>query len=207
MATRPGVSEGARKALEAANQHIVFAVEALFDTDPVRLHSAVGELEIDGETYTGAGTLIGIGDIEDTRELKSSGMTFIFSGLDKRLIGYAQSENYQNRLITLRAAFMAGAKVGETIILYRGRMQKLSMTDDPDGATVTIQTENRLADLRRPSNIRYTNEAQNALHPGDTGLAMVAALADTEIPWGNRASRRVGGGGGDEGAGGEYLER
>ena len=35
----------------------------------------------------------------------------------------------------------------------------LTINDTPDGSTITIDAENRLIDLDRPSNFRYTKES------------------------------------------------
>ena len=79
----------------------------------------------------------------------------------------------------------ANESAGE-LVLFRGRMITLSIADTPDGATVTIQAENRLADLNRPSHYRYTKESQNFLYPNDVGLNRIASLQDKEIVWGKK---------------------
>jgi hypothetical protein len=73
----------------------------------------------------------------------------------------------------------------------------------PDGSTVTIDAENRLVDLDRPSNLRYTKESQNFLHSGDTGFNRVASLQDKQINWGTKSSTAGGGGGGGNGSSGD----
>ena len=64
-------------------------------------------------------------------------------------------------------------------------MTSLVVNDTPEGSTVTIDAENRLVDLDRPSNFRYTKESQNFLHSGDTGFDRVASLQDKQIVWGS----------------------
>jgi hypothetical protein len=76
-------------------------------------------------------------------------------------------------------------EVAGTLTLFKGRMTILVINDTPEGSTVTIDAENRLVDLDRPSNFRYTKESQNFLHDGDTGFNRVASLQDKQINWGN----------------------
>jgi len=79
-------------------------------------------------------------------------------------------------------------------------MVSTSITDSPtDGVMITLITENRLLDLERPCNYRYTKESQVALEgSGDTGFDAVEKLQDAEVLWG----RGYGGGGGSGGHGG-----
>ena len=124
--------------------------------------------------------------------------------MDTTVLNLALTENYQNRFITLFLGYLMGKtnEVAGTLVLFKGRMTTLSITDTPDGSNITIDAENRLIDLDRPSNFRYTKESQNYLHSGDTGFNRVASLQDKEIVWG-KSSDAVGGGttGGGGGAG------
>ena len=63
MATRPDVDATAIQKLAEDHQQIVYALKLEFDTETIRIHSGLGELTIDGENYTGAGTLLSISDI------------------------------------------------------------------------------------------------------------------------------------------------
>jgi len=191
MATRAGIDARAALRLSEDNQHMVYALKAEFDTSTIRLHSGLDDLTISGETYTGAGTLLSISDIEDSNDLKSAGVTFNLSGMNPTVLGYALNENLQNRNISLLLAFISAGTdhVEGVMTLYKGRMIASQITDDTQtGISVTLTTENRLLDLDRPSNFRYTKESQIALNPSttDTGFDAVDKLQDTEISWGSR---------------------
>jgi len=188
MSSRAGIDTKTALRLAQDHQEIKFAVKAEFDTDTVRIHSGLDNLVINSETYEGAGTLLSISDIEDTKELKSSGVTFQLSGMDADVLGYALTENYQNRPVTLFMAFTSGGTniVDGYLTLYKGRMVQADITDSTAGATITLQTENRLIDLTRPSNIRYTKESQQYLYDGDTSLNQVAKVNQMQIYWGRK---------------------
>jgi hypothetical protein len=185
MATRQIDTKTAVKLAED-HQNIVFAIKAEFDTDDILLHTSLGDLVIDGETYEGAGELLAISEIEDSNDLSSSGVTFSITGMDSQVLGYALTENYQNRPITLLMAFLSGGtdQVVASMILYKGRMMQMSISDNPNGSSITLQTENRLMDLRRPSNYRYTKESQASLYANDSSLNEVAKIQDMKINWG-----------------------
>jgi len=186
MATRQGLDASIVTRLGADEQALFFAVKAEFDTDDILVWSGTDDLTINSETYTGAGTLLSISNTEDNLELKSNGLVVALSGMDTTVVNYALTENYQNRTITVFMGYVMGGtnEVAGTLTLFKGRMASLVINDTPDGSTVTIDAENRLVDLDRPSNLRYTKESQNFLHSGDTGFNRVTSLQDKQINWG-----------------------
>lgn len=189
MATRQGLDSSIVNRLGADEQAMFLAIKAEFDTDTVRLWTGIDDLTINSESYTGAGELLSISNVEESTDLKSSGLTVGVSGMDTTVLNLALTENYQNRFITLYLGYLMGGtnEVAGTLVLFKGRMTSLSVTDSPQGSNITISAENRLIDLDRPSNFRYTKESQNFLHNGDTGFNRVASLQDKEIIWGKQS--------------------
>jgi hypothetical protein len=84
-------------------------------------------------------------------------------------------------------------------------MTNVQISDDAEnGATIAINAENRLVDLNRPSNLRYTNASQQILNSSDTGFKYVQAIQGKEILWGRPSNSDTTGGGGngnDDGGG------
>ena len=208
MATRQGLDASIVTRLGADEQALFFAVKAEFDTDDILVWSGTDDLTINSETYNGAGTLLSISNTEDNLELKSNGLVVALSGMDTTVVNYALTENYQNRTITVFMGYVMGGtnEVAGTLTLFKGRMTSLVINDTPEGSTVTIDAENRLVDLDRPSNLRYTKESQNFLHSGDTGFNRVASLQDKQINWGKSSENAGGGGGGggNQSVGGDF---
>jgi hypothetical protein len=205
VATRQGLDASIVNRLGADEQALFFAVKAEFDTDNILVWSGIDDLVIGSDTYTGAGTLLSVSNSEDNLELTSNGLVVSLSGMDTTIVNYALTENYQNRPLTLFMGYVMGGtnEVAGTLTLFKGRMTSLVINDTPDGSTVTIDAENRLVDLDRPSNLRYTKESQNFLHSGDTGFNRVASLQDKQINWGTKSSTAGGGGGGGNGSSGD----
>ena len=194
MSNRGGIDSSITSYLEADHQVLFLAVKAEFDTETIRLWSGDYDLIIDGGTYTGVGTLLSISNIEDTLELKSSGLSVSLAGMDATVLDLALTENYQNRFFTVYLGYLSGSTdttVG-TMTLFKGRMQSMVINDDPNGSTITVDAENRLIDLQRPSNLRYTKESQQFIDSSDTCFNRVQSLQDKEIIWG-RSSSNTGG--------------
>ena len=201
MATRQGLDSSIVNRLGADEQALFFAVKAEFDTDDILVWSGIDDLVIGSDTYIGAGTLLSVSNSEDNLELKSNGIVVALSGMDTTVVNYALTENYQNRPITIFMGYVMGGtnEVAGTLTLFKGRMTSLVINDTPEGSTVTIDAENRLVDLDRPSNLRYTKESQNFLHSGDTGFNRVASLQDKQINWGKAGGTSLTGGAGGGG--------
>lgn len=189
MATRRGIDSSITDRFDDEHVFMFFAVKAEFDTADIQVHTSGGELTIDGGTYEGAGTLLNIGQIEDDADLSSSGVTVVLSGMTPDVLNYALTEHYQNRPITIYQGFLdaGGSNVAGKMIIFKGRMQNIRLSDDPDGtASVVVTAENRLIDLKRPSNLRYTKESQQFVSSGDTGFNRVQSLVDKKIVWGQK---------------------
>ena len=202
MASRQGVDSSIQDRLGADHQYLFFAVKAQFDTETIRLWTGADSLTVDGETYEGAGTLLSVGDIEDTMEVKSTNLTVSLSGMDTTVMNLALSEDLHNRKIKLYMGYLMGGaneSAGE-IVMFSGRMTNVQITDDADnGSTISINAENRLVDLNRPSNLRYTNASQMTINNSDTGFKYVQAIQGKELLWGRPSNSESSGGGGHEG--------
>ncbi len=208
MATRQGLDSSIVNRLGADEQAIFIAVKAEFDSGDVRVWSGVDDLTINSETYTGAGDLLAIGEIEEDIDLSSKGISISLSGMDTTVLNIALTESYQNRFVTIFLGYVMGGtnEVAGVVTLFKGRITTLTVNDNPAGATISIDAESRLIDLERPSNLRYTKESQNFLHSGDTGFNRIASIQDKEIIWG-KSSSVTGGGGGNSGSSDNEIRR
>ena len=188
MATRDGIDSTITARLSSDHQELFFAVKAEFDTDDILIWTGNDDLTINSETYSGAGTLLSISNMEDTLDMKPSGISIALSGMDADVLNMALTENYQNRDISVFMGFLMGGsnEVAGVLKVFAGRMVSLEVDDDVDGATVSISAENRLIDLERPSNLRYTAESQQFVDSNDTSLNRVQQLQDKQIAWGQK---------------------
>jgi len=170
---------------QADNVDGFIAVEAKFDSDNVRIWTGIGDITVGGNTYTGIGDLLSISGVEDNNELSSNGLSLSLSGMNKEVLDIALTENFQNRIVNVFMGFLTGKNesAGE-FQMYSGRITDMSIADGPRANTITIETENRLVDFTRPTNLRYTAESQQNLFSGDKGLDFVADIQEADINWG-----------------------
>ena len=136
MSNRAGIDSQIVELLENDHQIIFLAVKAQFDTETLHLWSGDTDLTFDSDTYTGVGSLLQMSNIEDTLELKSTGISITLAGMDTTVLNLALSEDYQNRLITVFIGYLSGGTdhVQGTMTLFKGRMTSMIIADDPNGA-------------------------------------------------------------------------
>lgn len=205
MSNRSGISSDLATLLSENNQIIFTAVKAEFDTETLYVWSGTENMSIDGQEYIGAGDLLNISEVTDNLDMRSNNISITLAGMDATVLNLALNENYQNRFITIFLGLLSGGTdiVAGKMILFKGRMTSMTINDDPNGSTIGLEAENRLIDLSKPSNLRYTNQSQRYINSSDTCFSRVATLADKEITWGKSTTGGgAGGAGGGRGGGG-----
>lgn len=161
-----------------------------FQSGHLRLHSGVGTITYDGNTYAGSGMLGRVSPIDEDVELSASGVRVSLSGIDGSNISVALGEHYQGRMATLYIALLDSAHqiIGEPVILFQGRMDNMNLTLGNQNE-VSLTIENPLRDWDRPRERRYNNTDQNANYPADKGLEFVEQSVQKPIYWGGETPR------------------
>lgn len=152
----------------------------------LRLWTGVGDLSWNGYTWTGGGNLLGISALEETTDLKAVGFSVTLSGMPSSLVSLALGNVRQGKpgKLWLGLFDSAGALLADPYQLKRGRFDIAPIEDDGETCTISAQYEDRLIDLERPRDRRYTHEDQQLDYPGDLGFEYVPSLQDMDIPWG-----------------------
>ena len=155
---------------------------------PVYLWSGYGNLVYNSTTYLGLGTLGTISPLEETTDLAARGLTLRLSGVPTANVSLALTENYQGRECSIMFGALsptAGTLIASPVTVFAGRMDVMQITDDGNTAEITMTAESKLMDFKRPREIRYTDEEQQQLFPGDVGLGFVNDIQEKAIYWGN----------------------
>ena len=188
-----------------------FAVEMNFDGDDVlRLWTGVGTLTFDGVSWTGAGTLLGISSVEETKEIAAKGADITITGLPSEVLSLALSTPYQGRTCKIYFGMFAKGSLqkestnfilledGSRIELedrstglteiFTGYMDQMSSSEDAGTGTIQVSVENKLIDLERARVARYTAEYQRSRDIAgastDAGFDFVADMQDQKLAWG-----------------------
>lgn len=184
--TRP-LSDAMAAAIAANTVRPALLYEATYASGTVRYWSGYGNLSWNGHTFTGVGDLIELAQVDETDDVKAQGVAVTVNGSSASNIALtlASVKPGLPGIVYLALFDAVGALVVDPEIIFRGRLDTAALDDgDPTAPVVKMSYEHELADLERARERRYTDAAQQALYPGDTGLRFIATLQDVEIYWG-----------------------
>lgn len=158
-----------------------------FSGGAVRAWTGVGNITTLGRTFSGLGDLAGVSAIEETGEVAATNVTLELSGVPSAMISRVMSENVRCRPVRLWLGFMNEAftdLLDEPLQIFAGRADPAVIKDNGVTATIHINVESRLVDLRRPRTRRYTHEEQVRRYAGDLFFESTAGLAERPIYFG-----------------------
>ena len=181
------ISASLKTALLADRVHPLLLAEMLFDGGALRLWNGVGNLPALGETWTGAGLMLSISPMEETTEIRATGVNIALTGIPSALVSIALAENYQGRAASVYVgAFDAstGAVITDPIKGFEGLIDTMPIEESGEIATIAISVESRLIRLEDASRRRYTAQDQRVEFPSDTGFDHVVSIQDVQIVWG-----------------------
>lgn len=176
-------------AISQANVRPFYAIEILFDSAPIRIWTGVGDVTIDGETYSGAGALLSIGDVEQVADLSAPSIEIALSGMDDSLVALSLTEPFQRREVNVWfGAFINDAGDHSEFLAYQGFVNTMRLRDNKDRGTVIITVDSKQLELQRTDGRRYTSESHKSRHPSDTFFDYVSGIQDSEIVWGRKSA-------------------
>lgn len=158
-----------------------------FISGTVRAWSGYGNLTWAGVAWTGTGTLLSVSEITETNETSANGITINLNGIPASLISLALGEVRQGASGKIYLGLLSGtAVINDPILLFAGKLDIPSITDEGEFAEISITYESRLIDLERARINRYTPEDQKRLFPGDLSMDYVPSIQEKKIVWGRK---------------------
>jgi len=189
------IPAGILTALAQPNVEPFYAVEFLFDdTDgtrhdeagyagnrAIRFFTGYGTRTIGGEVYTGSGTLLSIGQMEEVSDLGARATTITLSSIPASIISLALQEPYQRRKCRIYFGLLNQSGVVE---VFSGLLNKMTIEDASETGSISVLVDSKLVELEKASNYRYTSESHKSRHSGDTFFDFVTAIQDADLRWG-----------------------
>jgi len=186
MATRD-LTAGMAAAVQAGTVRPAILYEGEFDDGAggsafMRRWSGIGTLSWNGQSWGGAGDMLGIGEIIESTTLRANAFEVWLSGVSSTLVALALTAARKNRSGKLwLALFNANdftTPIADPYLLKRGRFDTIPIDDSGATSRITVRYEDRLAALAIPRERRYTTADQALRAPGDRGFEYVEALQD-----------------------------
>lgn len=183
--------------------------ELFFDSQTLRFWTGIGNLDYNGNTFTGLGNFVGISPIEETQDIQAKGLVFTLSGIPSSTIALSLNERVRGRPFRLYLAATNVAQYveledgsgdvgledgsGKVLLenqfinapyrLFSGLMDYMEFTDNGQTAEIRLSVENILIIGQRTKLQRYTMEDQRKYYPNDKGLEYINQLQDKEVVW------------------------
>ncbi|PKG73180.1 hypothetical protein CXF86_18925 [Shewanella sp. GutCb] len=168
----------------------------------VCVHSSVGTIIHDGDSYLGVGVLGKVGSVTQNGKVQPNKLRLTLSGIPPALLSTALTEQYQNRLgqILLAALDEQSGTVIAADVLFAGRMDVMTLRDG-SSANLQLDLNSRGVDWKNARNGRYTHADHLARHPGDNFFEFVSQTTERELQWGvPGGSAKLSGGSGGGGS-------
>lgn len=170
-------------ATESGAHRQIVLLKIMFDT-PIYVHSDLGNVEYDGNTYLGVGNFGEIGTIEEVSDLSTQRLKVSLSGIPAAYRSTIIQTDYQGADATVYYGFR-DLDSGELLVPYAFNF----ITDNAEittGEDMTISVfltdENAIWD--RKSGLRYNDGMQKSRFPGDKFFEFQDQLKTQELFWG-----------------------
>ena len=170
-----------------------FAFKIGYSTDQLRIWTGYHTITIDSEDYIGGGNLIQLDSVNESADLKATGIAIGLTGLDSSILSSAISqvangvpaELYFGVLTTTGSGASANTTVVDTpYLLFEGFLDEISIADTGATSDISFTIENKMVVLEKPVDRRYTDQDQKNLFANDKGLEFVADIQLKAIAWG-----------------------
>lgn len=172
---------------EAIDKNIVVPVILfeLLTTPPVRVHSAIGDIIHNGETYTGVGEFAGINTINESQLLQPERVTVELAGFPTPPGVNLDDIDYKNKRATLTMLLFnkdTQQRVGNPLPLFAGEADVLTVSYGRK-TTLSLTISNELVSWKEGSNRIWSHTTQQAMYPGDLGFQYLTELEEKEVNW------------------------
>tara|TARA_X000001388_G_scaffold73163_1_gene64581 strand:- start:4948 stop:5523 length:576 start_codon:yes stop_codon:yes gene_type:complete len=175
--------------LSAGINRPFYALSVAFKDSTLRLWTGIGDLFFDGNTFIGSGNLLSISNVNETADIRASGIKVSLSGLDSSILSSSISQDSEGGVVKLYFGVLKTEDNRTQVVdspyqLFEGSLDTIQISETGESAMITVTVENKLIMLEIPRNRRYTDQDQKNLFAGDKGLEFVDDLQDKELIWG-----------------------
>jgi hypothetical protein len=164
-----------------------FMADLTFRTSTQYVWTGPSTLVYNGNNYLGIGSLGAVGSIMEGTEVRADGTTVTLSGIDPVLLSDSMTDIQVGAPAVLYFALVDTSLnlIGTPYVIFRGKVDKPTITPGLDTFTITLALESPLANLQRPNLRRYTAADQRLYYPDDTAFNWVEVLNDIALRWGS----------------------
>jgi hypothetical protein len=172
--------------LTAARIKPVLFLQMRFTDGESFMWSGIGTIQWNGQTWIGLGTLGTISPVEESSEIAATNVTFTLNQIPQDMIMRALGQVRQGNPVKLWFGTLGDNNnvMADPLQIFAGRMDVVAIDEGAQTGSISISVENRLIDLNRSRERRYTDQDQQIDHPGDLGFQYVQLIQTWSGTWG-----------------------
>ncbi len=137
-------------------------------------------------TYIAQGQFIGIGNIQESKDIKIGSMNVVFTAVDYTTLAYVLNNEYIDRRVVLyRAVLDENFAIDPTKVFqsFDGRIKDFNISESPKTATLSFNVGSQFADYDKISGRRTNSDSQKRFFSSDVGFEFAPQI-QTDIKWG-----------------------
>ena len=165
-------------------------IEFQFDTGTIYFSTLPRNILFNSNLYIAGADMISFGNVVESQNVELGSMTFKLSGVDLTNVAQALTEDFMDRPVILRRAFLSTINyslLADPFIIYEGRITSFKLNENPATgmSDLTWNTASMWADFQTTSGRRSNNNDQQIRFPGDKAFEY-AHLTTFDLRWGRK---------------------
>ena len=178
-----GLNPSAIAILENGGGGLAALVKMDFNT-PITITDVQFPLPFDGETYSPAGTLLKVGDVIESSEIRINPWSFVLSGTDQNWWSLILSSDIIDTPVSYHLAVFDDAyQVVDTVECFAGTITGSKFNENNSQSRITITCASHWADFqKRPGRMSHP-ASHEQFSPGDGAFFEYASEPLTDRRW------------------------
>jgi hypothetical protein len=160
-------------------------VQATFANETIYVWSGRGNIEWNGQTWIGTGSLLNISTVEESSTVEAKGISISLSGIDNTLLQECMSEFQVSLPVYVYFGLFDANNnlLPNPILSFAGRTDQPTVDMDVQTSTITIACESLLLDMNVPVPYRFDAPTQLIFFPNDLAFSFVNSIQNIPIYW------------------------
>lgn len=137
-------------------------------------------------TYLAQGQFLGLGAVNETRDLRVSTVPLVFTAVDFTTIALILNNTYIDKRVVIYRAVLdekLQPQTGQTYQYFDGRIKDFTISESRASAQLTLEIASQFADYERKNGRRTNNASQQRFFASDVGMEFSPQI-QTDIKWG-----------------------
>ncbi len=178
------IAAGVLTQFASANAGPVVLFVHLALSSPVRLNTSPVTINWSGNDWVGAGSLGAVDEIKDSAG-ETQALKLTLSGIPSGLLASALAEDIRNKDCTVYVCVLDSSTYAilDVPVVFAGKLDQMPIKLGDGTFTIGVTVEHPAVTFARPKPLRYTDDDQQRLFPGDTSLRFVVKQAQVVDVW------------------------